>query len=92
MHAPAGDAGRSRLPRRLSTALMALAVAAVAFASAPAHSAEQVTPAASEAGLFGSQDPTYDGVYRQSYALLKLEISRLCSTAFIISKNRMPWI
>lgn len=72
MHAPAGDAGRSRLPRRLSTALIALAVAAVAFASAPAHSAEQVTPAASEAGLFGSQDPTYDGVYRQSYALLGL--------------------
>jgi hypothetical protein len=72
MHAPTGSAGRSTLPRRLATTLVAIVAAAVAFASVPAHSAEQVAPAASDAGLFGSQDPTYDGVYRQSYALLGL--------------------
>lgn len=72
MHAPTGDAGRSTLPRCLSTTIVAITAAAMAFASAPAHGVEQVTPAASDAGLFGSQDPTYDGVYRQSYALLGL--------------------
>ena len=36
--------------------------------------AAQVTPTASaDAGLFGSRDPTYDGVYRQGLALLALD-------------------
>jgi len=35
--------------------------------------AAPATAAAPDAGLFGSSDPTYDGVYRQSLAILALE-------------------
>ena len=40
---------------------------AVAVSTPPA-----VAAPANDAGLFGSADPTYDGVYRQSYALMGL--------------------
>ena len=72
MHASASTTRASSSLRRLSTTLVAVAAAAMALSSAPAHGVEHVSPAASEVGLFGSQDPTYDGVYRQSYALLGL--------------------
>ncbi len=72
MHAFAGTAGATRTPRRLVPALIGVAAMIVTLLStavtpSPAQAADPATR-----GLFGSQDPTYDGVYRQSYALLGL--------------------
>ncbi|MEY3732774.1 MAG: hypothetical protein RL347_133 [Actinomycetota bacterium] len=66
MHAIAGIAGRPTLARRLLVIVSAVAMA-VGMTSLPAQGAEPVNR-----GLFGSQDPTYDGVYRQAYALMGL--------------------
>ncbi|MBM3689075.1 MAG: terpene cyclase/mutase family protein [Actinobacteria bacterium] len=44
----------------------------VATSAISPASAGPVRTASSDAGLFGSSDPTYDGVYRQSYALMGL--------------------
>lgn len=70
MHAFTSIAGTTRTPRRilvfLATAVMAMCVTAAPLTS-PAHAADTV-----DRGLFGTQDPTYDGVYRQSYALMGL--------------------
>ncbi|MEU3843380.1 prenyltransferase/squalene oxidase repeat-containing protein [Streptomyces sp. NPDC028635] len=55
--------------RRSAAAVAAVAVlggAAPAMAASPAPSPSQALPS----GLFGSGDPTYDGVWRQSLALL----------------------
>lgn len=46
--------------------LLAVAVSIPPAAASPVH----------DAGLFGSADPTYDGVYRQSYALMGLAAAR----------------
>ena len=48
---------------------LGLALAALLGAAGPATSALASAPA-NPAGLYGSQDPTYDGVYRQSLAVL----------------------
>ncbi|MDT0346311.1 prenyltransferase/squalene oxidase repeat-containing protein [Streptomyces litchfieldiae] len=58
-------------PRRRFTGAVALAGAAVLL-TAPAGAAFAQSPAAAEppAGLFGDADPSYDGVWRQSVALL----------------------
>lgn len=70
MHAFTSIAGTTRTPRRilvvLITAVMAMGVTAAPLTS-PAHAAETV-----DRGLFGSQDPTYDGVDRQATAILGL--------------------
>ncbi|MEW2518227.1 prenyltransferase/squalene oxidase repeat-containing protein [Actinacidiphila alni] len=69
--------------RRRAAALAAVAVTALsALAAAPAATADTASPSASAtasapkpklpAGLYGTADPTYDGVWRQSYALLAL--------------------
>ena len=59
-----------------ATALLASTAVAAVPAPAPVAAAS-ATPIAVVApaniGLFGSQDPTYDGVYRQSLAILGLE-------------------
>ena len=74
------------IPIRAGVALVAsalalgLVAAATPTASAslppiadPAHSPRQVTAAKADTrGLFGATDPTYDGVYRQSAAILGL--------------------
>ena len=56
----------------VTTALLATTAAA----ATPAPAAQSATPIAivapTNAGLFGAQDPTYDGVYRQSLAILGL--------------------
>lgn len=44
----------------------------VATSAVSPSSAAPVRTASSDAGLFGSSDPTYDGVYRQSFALMGL--------------------
>ena len=49
-------------------AAAAAVVAATSLASSTLSPASAATPA--QPGLFGSQDPTYDGVFRQSLALL----------------------
>ncbi|MEK9736772.1 MAG: hypothetical protein VW239_05575, partial [Candidatus Nanopelagicales bacterium] len=53
---------------------VAVAILVGGVAGASASSAGTPGPAAprSDAGLFGTQDPTYDGVFRQSYALMGL--------------------
>ncbi|MBI1376920.1 MAG: hypothetical protein GC157_05485 [Frankiales bacterium] len=57
-----------------SAAAVLTAAAAVALAAslplAPAAQAATRSAAPVQVGLFGSQDPTYDGVFRQSLALL----------------------
>ncbi|MER5181359.1 prenyltransferase/squalene oxidase repeat-containing protein [Streptomyces sp. NPDC002896] len=57
---------------RRSAAVLA-AVAVISTAAAPAALADEASPSPSVAlpsGLYGTSDPTYDGVWRQSLALL----------------------
>ncbi len=56
---------RTRL-RRAATTAVVVAMAVPTIATQPAHAAS------TDAGLYGAADPTYDGVYRQSMALLGL--------------------
>lgn len=71
-------AARARLPRRAAASAAAVLLCAV---SAPAAYAASASPSASQpsaapqrpAGLYGTGDPTYDGVFRQSTALLALD-------------------
>ncbi|WP_240139508.1 prenyltransferase/squalene oxidase repeat-containing protein [Streptomyces sp. MUM 178J] len=58
--------------RRRSAALAAFAAAGLVFTAAPAAVAapSPTTSAALPSGLYGEGDPTYDGVWRQSLALL----------------------
>ncbi|NYI06794.1 prenyltransferase/squalene oxidase repeat-containing protein [Allostreptomyces psammosilenae] len=55
-----------------AVALLGAAPAAAGTAADPAGAAPSATPAASGA-LYGAADPTYDGVFRQSLALLALD-------------------
>ncbi|MFC6238839.1 prenyltransferase/squalene oxidase repeat-containing protein [Longivirga aurantiaca] len=59
--------GRAPAVRRSLAGLLAAAtvIASAALGAAPASAAEPV-----QVGLFGTQDPTYDGVFRQSLSLL----------------------
>ena len=70
MHAFTGSAGATRNTRRLLLALFA-AVVAIGLIATPLTNPARAADADTR-GLFGSQDPTYDGVYRQSYALMGL--------------------
>ncbi|SDK01639.1 prenyltransferase/squalene oxidase repeat-containing protein [Streptomyces indicus] len=54
--------------RRSAAALAATAV--LCMAAAPAATADTPAPANLPSGLYGKTDPKYDGVFRQSYALL----------------------
>ncbi|WP_330304237.1 MULTISPECIES: prenyltransferase/squalene oxidase repeat-containing protein [unclassified Streptomyces] len=59
--------------RRSAAVLAATAVIGTAFAPAALAADSSPSPSASQAipsGLYGSTDPTYDGVWRQSLALL----------------------
>jgi LPXTG-motif cell wall-anchored protein len=60
------------LPRVRVAAVLAALLAAASVVSIPAHTAAAAAPAG-DVGLYGSTDPTYDGVYRQSLAILGLE-------------------
>ncbi|GAA3370944.1 terpene cyclase/mutase family protein [Streptomyces sannanensis] len=55
--------------RRRSAAALAAAAAVLCTAAAPAVAAPSPAPKI-PAGLYGANDPTYDGVWRQSLALL----------------------
>ena len=61
------------LRRRLVGSVSALAIMAGVTAGAVAPAAHAATAPSATTGLYGSADPTYDGVYRQSLALLGLE-------------------
>ena len=56
---------------RLITAI-ATTVMLAASLSMAGQTAQASDPTGSDVGLFGSQDPTYDGVYRQSAAIMGL--------------------
>lgn len=74
MHAFTGFAGATRNSRRLFLALITAVLAvglAAGYLTSPAQAADTDTR-----GLFGSQDPTYDGVYRQSAAIMGLTVNR----------------
>ncbi|MFH8987085.1 prenyltransferase/squalene oxidase repeat-containing protein [Streptomyces sp. NPDC017940] len=58
---------------RRSAAALAVAVAALGTAAAPAALADDASPSPAgplPSGLYGKKDPQFDGVFRQSYALL----------------------
>jgi hypothetical protein len=68
MHAFTSIAGTTRTPRRIFfTFFTAFGLIFGLSLATPAQAADTV-----DRGLFGTQDPTYDGVYRQSYALMGL--------------------
>lgn len=69
---PQGEATRRIMNVRRSAAVLA-AVAVWGTAAAPAAFADDASPSPSTAfpsGLYGKTDPKFDGVFRQSYALL----------------------
>ncbi len=83
MHAFTSIAGTTRPPRRSFFALLtALGLILGLSLAAPAQSAET-----DQAGLFGTADPTYDGVYRQSMAILGLT-----STGSRAPKPAVAWL
>ncbi|WP_405653615.1 prenyltransferase/squalene oxidase repeat-containing protein [Streptomyces sp. RK9] len=58
---------------RRSAAALAVAVVALGTAAAPAAFADDASPSPKgplPSGLYGKKDPQFDGVFRQSYALL----------------------
>ncbi|MFZ9986492.1 MAG: hypothetical protein ACO3ID_05505 [Candidatus Nanopelagicales bacterium] len=67
MHAVTGIAGATRSLRRIVITLLLAVGVTLSATSAPAHAADPATR-----GLFGPQDPTYDGVDRQATAILGL--------------------
>lgn len=74
---PAGRGTRRIMNVRRSAAVLA-AVAVFGSAAAPAAFAESPSPSPSAAlpsGLYGDADPKFDGVFRQSYALLAQDSS-----------------
>ncbi|MCV5968519.1 hypothetical protein, partial [Lactococcus petauri] len=60
-----------RAVRRLVVATAAIAVVVPVVLSSPASAATQAPP-----GIFGTSDPTYDGVFRQSVALIGLRAAQ----------------
>ncbi|MEV0095176.1 prenyltransferase/squalene oxidase repeat-containing protein [Streptomyces sp. NPDC050738] len=73
---------------RRSTAALAAATAVLCTAAAPAAFADDASPSASASpsvvipsGLYGKTDPTYDGVWRQSLALLAQDTVKVAPAA-----------
>ncbi|MCZ3388833.1 MAG: hypothetical protein LH645_06830 [Actinomycetia bacterium] len=62
-----------RTTRRIVGTTFAAAVASTLFLSAPSAGAARIPFDPSTVGLFGQQDPTFDGVYRQSLSLIALD-------------------
>ncbi|MET8554731.1 prenyltransferase/squalene oxidase repeat-containing protein [Streptomyces sp. NPDC004959] len=59
--------------RRLAAVVPLVAAGALGAASAPALAAAPAAAPGPAEGLFGTQDPTYDGVWRQSLSLVALD-------------------
>ncbi|WP_448317467.1 prenyltransferase/squalene oxidase repeat-containing protein [Streptomyces sp. CO7] len=64
-----------------AAAVLGAAAAPAAFADDPAPAASPSAPPEIPAGLHGSTDPTYDGVWRQSLTLLAQDTVRLKPSA-----------
>ena len=85
MHAFTGFAGATMTSRRIFFALFA-AVVAIGLIATPLTSPAQAADTDTR-GLFGSQDPTYDGVDRQATAILGL-----VSTGAKVPKMATLWL
>ncbi|MDT0611967.1 prenyltransferase/squalene oxidase repeat-containing protein [Streptomyces lancefieldiae] len=72
--------------RRRSAAALA-AIAVLGAAAAPAVAADPSPSASAPSGLFGSTDPQYDGVWRQSLALLAQKTEGL-----VPSSKAVKWL
>lgn len=59
--------------RRLAGAVTTAAVAGSLILTAPLPAASAADADPARTGLFGAQDPTYDGVYRQSLSVIALD-------------------
>jgi LPXTG-motif cell wall-anchored protein len=86
---PALDSRRARASRsRGFVHSLAGCGVVAALALVPTTAAVAATPApAANIGLFGSQDPTYDGVYRQSLAIIGL-----VATGHTPGANAVSWL
>jgi hypothetical protein len=71
----------ARPVRVFGTVIGAATVAALIGTCTPAFAASST----SDVGLYGSQDPTYDGVYRQSLAIIALEATGKTPDASAVS-------
>jgi hypothetical protein len=60
-------------PRRRAAGLITAVAVAAAIGVAPATASADTSKDPALIGLFGSSDPTFDGVYRQSLSLIALE-------------------
>lgn len=60
-------------PRRLATIAASAGIAGIAALATLASPLAPASAASPDAGLFGAADPTYDGAYRQSLAILGLQ-------------------
>lgn len=67
---------RSTVIRRLAGVTTAAALVVGSLVAVPAAATEEARPRPARYGLYGSQDPTYDGVYRQGLAILALRQAR----------------
>lgn len=82
MHARTGIAGATKTSRRILITVIAALSMTLSITSAPAHAVEPAYR-----GLFGAQDPTYDGVDRQATAILGL-----VSTGAKVPKRAQSWL
>jgi len=57
---------------RVRTVRLGIVTAACAALSLGLAAPALAAPSSGDAGLYGAQDPTYDGVYRQSLAIIGL--------------------
>ncbi len=62
-----------RTTRRIVGTTIAAAIGSTLLISAPSAGAARIPFDPSTVGLFGQQDPTFDGVYRQSLSLIALD-------------------
>jgi hypothetical protein len=76
---------RTALPIRCILSLATVLGLGVALASQPAEAATRPDPARS--GLYGVQDPTYDGVYRQGLTILALT-----AAAAAVDRSAVRWL
>jgi LPXTG-motif cell wall-anchored protein len=87
----AGSALRTLAACAIGAVAGATLLASTAVAATPAPTSGTATPIAIVAptniGLFGAQDPTYDGVYRQSLAILGL-----VTTGHVINIPAVEWL
>jgi LPXTG-motif cell wall-anchored protein len=87
----AGSALRTLAACAIGAIAVTTLLASTAMAATPAPTPGTATPIAivapTNVGLFGAQDPTFDGVYRQSLAILGL-----VTTGHVINMPAVEWL